>query len=499
MWKKVLAVAAVVAAAGVLAVIGVGSDRLAGLVEIPGNALTIRPTVNLWYTDEALGDYLARVALDFSEEQDVRVIPKLVSGLEYLENINRESLDTNTYPDLYIIGNESLEKAWLGGLASDIRDADGLVGTGNFPEAAIHAVTCRGHVIGYPFYYETSALIYNETYLEEAARVALEVEADALAGEEAMRELEENGEPVEGEQEENIPPDAGEVIYEDGAVEERMQGLIPASVEEIRAFADGYNAPEQVEAVFKWDVSDIFYNYFFVGNYINVGGPTGDDPGKIDIYNLDVIRCLLSYQNLNQFFSIEAQEVDYDSVVQEFIDGKLVFTVATSDILSKLEQAQADGQFPYEYGVAKVPDIDGELETKSLSVTNAVVVNGYSQNKDLANAFARYLVEEASSELFERTGKIPVALNAAPSLPQAKAFNEEYADSVPIPKMVQTSNYWVQMEIAFTRIWTGGEVSETLKNLSEQIKTQVAGTPVTEDYIPAPVEEPEEGQEFLED
>ena len=61
----------------------------------------------------SLGDYLGSVALDFSEEKNVRVIPKLVSGLEYLENINRDSLQTNTYPDLYIISNESLEKASL--------------------------------------------------------------------------------------------------------------------------------------------------------------------------------------------------------------------------------------------------------------------------------------------------------------------------------------------------------------------------------------------------
>ena len=40
---------------------------------------------------------------------------------------------------------------------------------------------------------------------------------------------------------------------------------------DILTFANSYDAPEQVEAVFKWDVADIFYNYFFVGNYIDVG------------------------------------------------------------------------------------------------------------------------------------------------------------------------------------------------------------------------------------
>ena len=39
----------------------------------------------------------------FSEEKDVRVIPKLVSVLEYLETINQDSLQTNSYPDLYIM------------------------------------------------------------------------------------------------------------------------------------------------------------------------------------------------------------------------------------------------------------------------------------------------------------------------------------------------------------------------------------------------------------
>lgn len=499
LWMKALAVGTVAAAAGILLGIGIGSDRLENLPELPENVLTIRPAINIWYTDEALGDYLASAALDFSEKRDVRVIPKLVSGLEYLENINQESLHTKTCPDLYIIGNESLEKAWLAGLASDIRDEEDFVSEAYFPGPAIQAVTCQGHVIGYPYYYETSALIYNKTYMEEAARGALEVEADARAGEEAMQALEEGGVP--SEEEGGTPPESQEMTFDEEEVAWRMTELIPSSVEDIRSFADNYNAPEQVEAVFKWDVSDIFYNYFFVGNYIDVGGPDGDDADRIDIYNMDAIRCLLSWQNLNQFFSIEADAVDYDTVVQEFADGKLVFTVATTDILSRLEEAAGDGRFPYEYGVTLVPDIEEGLETKSLSVTNAIVVNGYSDKKDLANEFAHYLTGEASSGLFAGTGKLPALKDAPLPMEQAEAFRAEYADSVPIPKMVETSNYWVQLEIAFTRIWSGAEVSETLKELSEQIKTQVTGTAVTEDYIPLPEEEtlPAEDVEIMEE
>ena len=158
-------------------------------------------------------------------------------------------------------------------------------------------------------------------------------------------------------------------------------------------------------------------------------------------------------------------------------------------MISRLEEAAADGSFPYAYGVARVPDIDGELITRSLSVTNAVVVNGYSEKKDVANEFARFLTETAAEELYESTGKLPA--NTRISLPneQAGSFAQEYAVSVPIPKMMTTSNYWVQMEIAFTRAWNGEEVSAVLQDISEQIMTQVTGEAYTEEYIEPPVEE----------
>ena len=51
LWKRILAVAVVAVAAGVLLYFGIGSNRLASLEVIPDNALISRPTINLWYTD----------------------------------------------------------------------------------------------------------------------------------------------------------------------------------------------------------------------------------------------------------------------------------------------------------------------------------------------------------------------------------------------------------------------------------------------------------------
>ena len=452
-----------------------------------------RETLYLWYTDEALTDYLNSVVVSYSEYQDdVRVVPVYTSGREYLETINQASIHSEEVPDLYIVSNDSLEKAYLAGLASEVRLPEGVLPMADFfPETAVSAVTYKEKQIGYPFYFETSCFLYNETYLKDWAGVQIEAERDAQAAEEAQAQLEREGEPSE----EDEDGAAAESAITDEEIQAKVEEALPKTIDDILAFADVYDAPEQVEAVFKWDVSDIFYNYFFVGDSIDVGGKNGDQADSIHIYNENAIKCMRVYQNLNQFFSIDTKEISYDGVLQDFIDGKIVCTVATTYALSKIEAAVAEGNFNYEYGVTTVPDVSEELPSASLSVTQCVVVNGYSARKEMANDFAAYLTGSATDTLYARTCKLPVHDSGSTyDDPDKEAFLQEYMDSIPMPKMVETSNFWVELEIAFAKIWEGDDANADLKALSEKIMSQVVGGEYTEEYIDVP-EEVEEAYE----
>lgn len=456
-----------------------------------------RDTLYLWYTDEALTDYLNSVAVSYNEmKSGIRVIPVYTSGLEYLETINQASLHSDEVPDLYIVGNDSLEKAYLAGLASEIKEPEGIPDMAEyFPEVAVRAATYHDKQIGYPFYFETSSFLYNKTYLEDWARKQIEAEADAAEGEAAQEELDNGGEPETGEEgntEAVQMQEKQEERISEEAVAARVEEALPKTIDDILTFADMYDAPEQVEAVFKWDVSDIFYNYFFVGNYIDVGGSTGDDADSINIYNENAIRCMRVYQDLNQFFSIDTSEISYADVLQDFIEGKIVYTVATTDALSIIETAKANGEFQYEYGTSVLPDVSKELVSKSLSMTQCVVVNGYSQQKEAANDFAVYLSCFNTDSLYDRTGKVPAVSKAEISNPNADAFIKEYEKSVPIPKMIETSNYWVEMEVSFSQIWDGEDANRDLKALSEKIRAQIEGESYTEEYIDVPEEVSEE-------
>lgn len=483
------------------AVIGIGFSGKTIRQEKESSIFTPhRETLYFWYTDESLTDYLSSAAVAYGEANEVRVIPVLTSGLEYLETINKASIQSDTLPDMYIISNDSLEKAFLAGLASEVDENSWDEIKEGYPDAARLAVTYKNKIIGYPFYFETSSLLYNRTYLEDFAKLQIEMEEDAEEAMEAMEQLEESGPEEGGGLSEGDMPELTEGTEEPEAVdaqmqkkiEERVKQILPSTIDDILSFANDYDAPGQVEAVFKWDVTDIFYNYFFAGNYMIVGGAAGDSIENMNIYNKDAIDCLRVYQDLNQFFSIDTKEISYEDIINDFIEGKIVYTVATTDAVARLEEAKANGEFVYDYSIALVPDINEKLLTRSLSVTNCVVINGYSDKQKLANDFAEFLTCEYTDTLYSRTGKVASRYGVDYGNINLQEFVNEYEVSVPMPKMVETSNFWVELEIAFSQIWDGAEVNRRIRELSEQIMTQVTGEPYTETVIEEEAEETEE-------
>ncbi len=443
-------------------------------------------TITLWYTDDSLTDFLHSVALSYYEDSNVHVNLQMVSGLEYLENINRVSIRNGEKPDLYIVGNDSLGKAYLAGLAAQVQDTDQILTTEHYCQTALDAVTYEGKYVGYPMYFETSVLLYNATYLNQIAQKEVEAQWAQNISESDTQEA--SSEETDTADWEDDPLFQQEVTA-------RAIELIPGTIDGILNFADSYDAPENVDAIFEWDVSDIFYNYFFVGNYVNVGGQAGDNPEQIDIYNEDAIRCLNVYQDLNQFFSIDADSVTYESVVQDFMDGKTVFTLVTSDAIATLEQAKEDGTFVYDYGVCVIPDLTQELISREVSYTNAVAVNGYSNHKEEANAFAKYLCLDYADSLYNRTGKIAASQNVAYENGAINIILQEYAMTVPMPKAVEITNFWIELEMCFTNVWQGDDANDTLRHLSEKIMKQITGQEFTEEYIEVQETDPETDEE----
>ena len=477
--KRIIATAAVIAMAAAAVY---GSTQEMSQTQDTGDRLQLfrgKETIYCWYSDESLSGYINAAAVSFGEQNKVRVIPVLTSDSEYLEVINQETLHSDQIPDIYLLSSDSLEKAYLAGLASKVPDTEEICDTDHFSQAALAAVTYNDKIIGYPVYFDTSALVYNEDYLKTWATQQAEKELSGSS---------DNDEPVgEGEEiieEDSLPEDqtTEQATVDEAAVnalaEQYFAKALPSTVDDLLNIADTFDAPEGVEGVMKWDVNNIFYNYWIVGNYMIVGGDPGDDRNDININNPETIQCLEVYKALNQFFFIESDTVTYDSVIQDFIDGKTMFTIGTTDVVKRLEDAKADGSLTFNYGIARMPDISAELQSRSLSVTGAAVINGYSEHKELADRFAAYLAEGYSDGLYERSGKMPASLHAAENADNGAltVFADEYADSVSLPKMLETGNFWMQLEVLFSKVWNGEDVTTLVEQLAGTIAEQVGST-----------------------
>ncbi|MCI9337879.1 MAG: extracellular solute-binding protein [Lachnospiraceae bacterium] len=458
--KRLIAVAAVlVMAAAVL----YGSTFVTGDTEETDGPLTwgeSKETIYIWYSDDNMTNFIDSAAVAFGEREGVRVIPVLTSESEYLEAISHASAGSVQVPDVYLISHDSLEKAYLAGLATQIQDMEGICNEANFPQAALSAVSYQGMRVAYPLCFETSALICNETYLRE------------WASQSATKELLEAGEAQEnpGEDSSGIEVDP-ELLAQ--KTESYFQSAVPATVDDLRNIADSFDVPEGVEGVMEWDVSDIFYNYWIVGNYMIVGGDAGDDASRIDINNPETIQCLEVYQALNQFFSMESDSMDYETVIDDFCQGRVVFTIATTDVAARLEQAKANGEIAFDYRVAPLPQISADLKSRTMSVTTTVAVNSYSEHEELANRFASYLVGECAQTLYDRAGKVPAKLGVGEENAALQIFKQVYGDSIPLPKMMETGNFWVQLESLFSKVWNGADVTTLVQELAGQIQLQI--------------------------
>ena len=433
-------------------------------------------TIRIWYSDEAIGDYLNSAAVSYLEEYGVRVVPELHDGLEYIEAVDEASKNEDMIPDLFITGTDSIEKAAMAGIAIPVSDKEDILNETYYPTVALDAVTYHNQKFGYPFYYETAFMLYNQTYLNEVADAALRNELlTGVSENAALSDGDDEGmEEMPSISENEAPPEGYSEAEWAGRVVEKANTMIPDSVADILAFANTYSTPDQVENIFLWDVSDIFYNYFITGAYMNAGGPYGDDSSVIELSNEDSITCMQVYQGLNQFFSIDATTSNYEDVISDFINGKTIFTIATTDSIALLEQAIHEGTFTWQYSVAPLPGVDDSHIAKGLSSTKSVFVNGYTNNREDAEGFARYITLDYSDSFFQRTGKMTAAhMNEDEKTKELAVVCDMYENSVPLPKLLGINNYWIEVELAYINIWEGADVTQTLNSLQEKMKKQL--------------------------
>ena len=316
--QRIIAVLIVVLILGQMLTVGISRyNSLRENVQATGEDVEL----TIWYTDAKLNDFMLDAAEDYKEETGITVNVQLISAVDYIETISEATLVEENGPDLFVAGSDLLQKALYAGLV-DNQVTYSEAESDNIPQKAFDAATCDGKLIGYPFYFESCFLLYNQYYAEDW----------------------------------------------------------PRNIDQILEYADNFEntgVTEKVQNIFKWDVSDIFYNYFFIGNYVGLGGTYGDEKSQLSLSEGKVIDCLEYYQSLNEFFAIDEE---CKILVQEFCEieeGDIRVHVLTlngkQEIVSVTMRAKGGKDFRtnLSLGNSQINDIKLTPEQKKIALDTA--------------------------------------------------------------------------------------------------------------------------------
>lgn len=371
------------------------------------NGETKEVELTFWYNDVRQAPYYEAAAAEFHDRYGVKVYCDYQDPVDYLEAINDADIQYDG-PDLFILSNDQIKKAYLAGLSAKNTLYTDAFWNANYPEVTRKACMTGGYMIGYPIYMDTCIMIYDSS----------------LTGK-------------------------------------------PSTYSDITDFAVGFEDETNTKTVFRFDISDPYCDYMFLGDGADIFGEYGENTNEFDVSNDDVIRNMTYYQSLRDYFSLDVETSTYDEIKKELSEGTLVYGIVKTDILPELSEYGTD------YHLCPIPELSDTLSVQNLSTTYAVSVSSYTDNEEYANLFAAYLSYEFTDNLYGMTHSVAVRSSIPHMDDNESAAYEEYKTSVPVPKALENGDFWIYTEICFKNIWNGNDVASEMQNLQKQMEIRL--------------------------
>ncbi len=378
-----------------------------GAAQEPGEPLE---TVTFWYTDERDIEYLRAASEEFEKRYHIHVDYILKRDADILEAVNQATMSegVSDAPDAYMLSNDLIQKARLSGLIEKNSWYDQQFWEENYPVIAKNALTSGVGVYGYPVYMDTFFMLYDQDY-------------------------------------------AGE----------------PVTIENVLEFSENLVDEENKKEIFKWDISDPFYNFMFLGGYASLFGATGEDSSQYEVTNEYVVESMKYFQSIHEILSMDMEDSSYAKIKKKIKKKKLIYAICKTDILPVLEENENS------YKLAKLPKLTETLDSGSLSITYAACVNPYADSVSAATLFSIFLSYEFSGEQYALNRKISTRSSIERTEENDILLFEQYTHSNAIPKGLQMGDFWTYSELAFSNIWNGSDVTEELTKLQEIIKSRL--------------------------
>lgn len=331
--------------------------------------------LTLWYADDSYADFFTEAAARYYAKTGKKVAVQYQDTIDYLGTIYDKTMQDDGFPDVYLLPGDNLEEAYLYGLVS-VNQTDPS-GSGVL-EKAVEAAAYEDRVLGYPLSYDACVFIYQTDYFTEA----------------------------------------------------------PASLQAIIDYSNENEPAENVEYLLEWDVKDAFYDFPFVGNSVTFA-KSGSDELNVTYDDTLYQQDLEYFDTILASFSIDADQVSEQHIVNNFREGRTLSAILDTDTLWQL-----DG---YDYGLMQMPELSDTLSAATCASTDMIVVNDYTKESAAAADFAQFVTVDMSDELHGLSGHYSVIPSETPDTVEQTAL-DAYDAAVLMPDSKDAKNFWVTLE-----------------------------------------------------
>lgn len=370
-----------------------------------GAEITEKYDLTLWYYDADLKNYMEVVKNEYFRHCGLRVDCQLVPVVDFFEQINSRNMVGKDAPDLYVTGTDKLEEAYLGGVARVNEDAE-TYSLRNYSRNALSSVMYDGKLVGYPLCFDTAFFVYNKSLLEE--------KPESFA-----------------------------------AIEEMSASFVkdPESV---------------VDMVMLYNVEDMISNYPFIGAYLDLGGVNGDDVNSFNVYGEEMLEAAYFYQELSANLHTDMETTTYDLAENSFVFGRSMMSILNCRSISALNKNGTD------YVICKMPKLNEELNTKTLSANWCVCVNPGTSDLERVIQLAKFMTFDRADLIYDATGYMSCARLSY----KEKGFADVYAQyemSGSLPKLIETEEMWKELKTLLNNIWNGSDVAAECSSFQSKV------------------------------
>ncbi len=331
--------------------------------------------LTFWYADADYGAFFEQASRDYYEATGVKVQPVRKEGTDYIGVIYSATMKEEIFPDVYLLPGGLLEEAYFCGLAAEEKNGAGYEGV---CEQALAASAIDGRMIAYPLSFNGCVFVCQNGYFEEQ----------------------------------------------------------PASLQAIIDYSDENEPPENVEYLLEWDVNDPFFDFPFIANSVRF---EKSEAGSLEVLYDEALyqKDLEYFSGILQSFSMHADTVSRDKVVEDFLAGKTLCAIVDTKAIKDLEG--------YSYSLMQMPRLNEELTSGVCAITDMLAVNEFSGHKSEAAEFARFVMLEEADKLWEMTGYYPVR-KADHLLARDIIAYEAYENALAVPGSIQARDFWITLQ-----------------------------------------------------